>query len=286
MASTNDEQRTLWNGGAGRAWIEMQALLDQVFRPMEDLLMEAFAPGSEWHVLDVGCGTGGTTLAAAQRLGSGGRAVGIDISNPMIEIARDRARREGSNATFICADAQNYAFAPKSFDIILSRFGVMFFDDTLQAFANLQRAARDDASLRFVAWRGPEENPFMTTAESAAAPLLPNVPVRRPDAPGQFAFADAQRVQRILAESGWVETEVHPIDVACTFPEGELVRYFTRLGPIARLLDEADDRTRGQIVDTVRSAFAEYVYGMEVRFTAACWIVDAGGSRGPGRFSA
>ncbi|WNG20425.1 class I SAM-dependent methyltransferase [Cystobacter fuscus] len=272
---TDDEQTKLWNGPAGRAWVEEQELLDQMFKPIEELLVEAVLAGSGRQVLDVGCGTGSTTLAIARRLGAKGRCTGIDISEPMITAAQARAERESTPASFIRANAQNHAFAPASFDMLISRFGVMFFDDSVRAFANLRRAAKDDAELRFVAWRSPSENPFMTTAERAAAPLLPNLPTRRPDAPGQFAFADQGRVHRILEESGWAEVDIQPIDVACTLPEKELVRYLTRLGPLGLILHEADDRTRTQVIETVRAAFEPYVHGAEVRFTAACWRVGA-----------
>ncbi|WNG29967.1 class I SAM-dependent methyltransferase [Cystobacter fuscus] len=272
---TDDDQTTLWNGLAGRAWAEEQELLDQMFKPLEDLLVEAVLAGSGRQVLDVGCGTGGTTLAVARRLGAEVHCIGIDVSEPMLTAARARAERESTPASFIRANAQNHAFEPASFDMIISRFGVMFFDDFVQAFANLRRAAKDDAELRFVAWRSPSENPFMTTAERAAAPLLPNIPARQPDAPGQFAFADQHRVHRILEESGWAGIDIRPLDVTCTLPEKDLVRYLTRLGPLGRILHEADDQTRTQVIETVRAAFEPYVHGAEVRFTAACWRVGA-----------
>jgi SAM-dependent methyltransferase len=272
---TNGEQATLWSGVAGRAWVEVQALLDHVFRPLENLLVEAVSAKSGGRVLDVGCGTGGTTLAAARLLGAKGRCIGIDISDPMIVAARARAEREGTTANFISADAQIHAFEPASLDTIISRFGVMFFNDSVKAFANLRRAARDDAGLRFLAWRSPVENPFMTTAERAAAPLLPNIPTRELDAPGQFAFADRRWVNRILEESGWAEIDIRPVDISCNFPEKELVRYFTQLGPLGRVLHEADEQTRTQIVEKVRAAFDPYVSGDEVRFNAACWMVGA-----------
>jgi SAM-dependent methyltransferase len=272
---SDDEQSTLWNGPAGRAWVDAQESLDQMLQPFEDLLVEAVAAGSGGRVLDVGCGTGSTTLAVARRLGAKGRCTGIDISEPTIAAARVRAERERAPASFIRANAQTHAFEPASFDMIISRFGVMFFDDPVRAFANLRRAASADAELRFVAWRSAAENPFMTTAERAAAPLLPNLPARRPDAPGQFAFADRHRVYTILEESGWTEIEIRPIDVACTLPEEQLVRYLTRLGPVGLILHEADDRTRTQVIETVRAAFGPYVHGTEVRFTAACWMVGA-----------
>jgi len=278
---TDDEQATLWNGVAGRAWVDAQEVIDQVLRPFEDLLVEAVPAGSGGRVLDVGCGTGSTTVAVARRQGATGRCVGIDISDPMLAAARARAERESAPATFIRADAQSYAFEAASFDMIISRFGVMFFDDFTRAFANLRRAARDGAELRFVAWRSASENPFMTTAERAAAPLLPNIPARRPDAPGQFAFADQRRVHRILEDSGWGEIDIQPIDVACAMPESELVGYVSRLGPLGRVLHEADDRTRSQVIETVRAAFDPYVHGAEVRFTAACWMVGARASAVP-----
>jgi SAM-dependent methyltransferase len=274
-SQTDDAQSKLWNGLAGRAWAEEQELLDQMLKPFEDLLVEAVSTGSGSRVLDVGCGTGSTTLAIARLLGEKGRCTGIDISEPMITAARAHTGRESTPASFILANAQDHAFEPASFEMIISRFGVMFFNDSVQAFANLRRAAKDGAGLRFVAWRSPSENPFMTTAERAAAPLLPNLPARRPDAPGPFAFADPHRVHRILEESGWAGIDIRPIDVACTLPEKDLVRYLTRFGPLGMVLHEADERTRAQVIDTVRAAFEPYVHGAEVRFTAASWMASA-----------
>lgn len=271
-------QSALWNGPGGRAWVEVQDLIEQTLKPFEDLLLEAaFArePKSSMRVLDVGCGPGATTFAAAQRLGAKGRCVGVDISEPMIAAARARAERLGSPATFIQADAQTYPFEPASFDMIISRFGVMFFDDPVQAFANLRRATADGGAMRLIVWRSAAENPFMTTAERAAAPLLPDIPERQPDAPGQFALADEGRVSSILKRSGWAEIVIRPADVACALPEKELVRYLTRMGPVGRALEGADEATRARVIDTVRPAFDPYVHGSEVRFTAACWIVGA-----------
>src|SRR5262245_51388365 len=213
MASheTNDEKAALWNGVAGRAWVDAQQALDRLFAPFENLLVTAVTAASARAVLDVGCGTGGTTLAAARRLGGNARCVGIDISAPMLELARARAKAEHLTAEFIHADAERYTFEPAVFDAFISRFGVMFFERPADAFANLRHAAQPDATLCLIAWRSAADNPFMTTAERAAAPLLPNLPPRKPDAPGQFAFADRDRVQSILQNSGWREIELRPI---------------------------------------------------------------------------
>src|SRR4051794_37150412 len=275
------EQAQLWNGPAGRAWVELQAVLDGMLKPFGDIVVERVPAGGNGAVLDVGCGAGATTLAAARRLGAEGRCVGVDISEPLIAAARSRAEREGVEARFIHADAQTHDFEPASFDMIISRFGVMFFEDPVQAFANLRRAAGRQAELRFVAWRSAAENPFMTTAERAAAPLLPNIPARLPDAPGQFAFAYRPRIYSILEESGWAEIDIQPIDIVCTLPENGLVPYLTRLGPVGRILQDVDDQTRTHVIETVRAAFDPYVHGSEVRFTAACWMVGARASAAP-----
>ncbi|MET7943094.1 methyltransferase domain-containing protein [Streptomyces sp. NPDC005302] len=275
----DDEQAARWNGPSGNAWVEAQDVVDALYRPLQDLLVEAVPEGLGGRVLDVGCGTGGTTVAVARRLGPEGACVGVDISGPMLDAARARAEREDVPVSFVRGDAQDHAFEAGVFDTVVSRFGVMFFEDSVRAFANLRRAARAGAGLRFIAWRDMEENPFMTTAERAAAPLLPGLPERRPDAPGQFAFADADRVRRLLEESGWEDIDIRPADATCVLPADKLVWWFTRFGPVGTALREVDEPTRERVVETVRPAFAPFAHADEIRFTAACWQIDA---RAPG----
>lgn len=274
----NQEQRARWNS-AGCAWIEARELLDQLLAPFADLLVAAVRGESAERVLDVGCGTGSTTRAIA-RVVAGAYCVGIDISEPMIAAARDLARAQNAAASFIHDDAQTHGFEPASFDMIVSRFGVMFFDDSIGAFANLRQAIRDGGVLRFITWRSADENAFMTTAERAAAPFLPNIPPRLPDAPGQFALASASRIQHILEASGWAQSHVQPIDVVCSFPAEQLGLYVTRLGPLGQVLQDVEEPTRSQIVTTVRAAFEPYVHADRVSFSAACWMV---GARAPSR---
>ena len=266
-------QKVLWNGRSGQTWVEEQALLDRLLQPFEALLVAAAKESGAHDVLDVGCGTGATMLAICRTIG--GRCTCVDISEPMIRLARARAAEAGLSAEFVVADAQHHAFPPAAFDLIVSRFGVMFFDDPVAAFANLRPALRPGGSLRAIAWRSAADNPFQTTAERAAAPFLPYLPPRDPDAPGQFGFGDGDRVRRILEASGWREIAVEPIDIACTMTASELETYFTRLGPVGGALPEADAGTRSRILDAVRPAFAPYVQGDTVRFTAACWQIGA-----------
>jgi ubiquinone/menaquinone biosynthesis C-methylase UbiE len=269
------EQTNKWNSPAVHGWIELQDTLEQMFRPLEDVLVAAVAARSARSVLDVGCGTGGTTIAAARALGADARCIGIDVSEPLLAAASARAKRAGVPVRFIAADAQTHAFERSAFDMIVSRFGVMFFDDFRAAFTNLRRAASEGAGLRLITWRQAEENPFMTTAERAAAPLLPDLPARVPDAPGQFGLASEVRIREILARSGWQHIEIKPLDVVCSFPERELVPYLTRLGPVGVALQEADETVRAAVMKVVRPAFDAFVHGAEVRFNAACWMISA-----------
>lgn len=279
LPTNNDDQLKLWNGVAGQAWVDEQALLDALFRPFEEALAAAARAASARRVLDVGCGTGATTLAIARAIddaGPGGRCTGIDLSEPMTTLARERARRDAvANAEFLCADAQARAFEPATFDRVVSRFGVMFFADPVAAFANLRRAATDDAALHCIVWRSAAENPFMTTAERAVAPLLPSMPARRRDGPGQFAFAEPPRVQDLLGAGGWRDVALQPLDVPCALEPAQLDRYLSRLGPVGVALAEADDATRDHLLQVLRTAFAPFRHGDQTRFTAACWSVTA-----------
>ncbi|GAB2668357.1 class I SAM-dependent methyltransferase [Nocardia goodfellowii] len=267
----NEDQQSRWNGPAGNAWVEAQHVVDAVLRPFEEILVDTARALSPRQVLDVGCGTGGTTLAVAAALGSS-QVLGVDISEPMIAAAQARAAQHDTRATFLRADAQTHSFEP-NFDLIMSRFGVMFFENPVRAFTNLRRAATGE--LRCVVWRDVAENPFMTAAERAAAPLLPDLPARIPDAPGQFGLADGDRTARILRDSGWTDIAVDPIDVECVMPEEVLTWYFSTLGPVGMHLAGVDEATRARVVETVRPAFDPFVHGDEVRYTAACWMLSA-----------
>ena len=263
-----------WNQ-AQCAWIDAQPVLDRMFLPFELLLSRAIVASDARRVLDVGCGTGATTLAAARVLGAGGEAVGVDVSEPMIAVARARAKQESLATRFIADDAATHAFEAATFDRLISRFGVMFFEDPIAAFRNLRSAVRPGGELDVIAWRSLEENPFMTTAERAAASLLPTLAPRDPNAPGQFAFAHEAKVRHILESSGWSEVVLHRIDIECVLPEAELTRYGSRMGLVGRALESADENTRREVSRVVREAFQAYVRGTEAKFIAACFRIRA-----------
>jgi SAM-dependent methyltransferase len=272
--NANHQQADLWNRVGGPVWVEHQVLLDRMLAPLETRLTEQAFPGEGRRVLDVGCGAGATTIAMARRLGPDGLALGVDISGPLVEAARANAV-DLPQARFIQADAQTHGFETATFDAVISRFGVMFFEDPAAAFANLHRAAKPGAGLAFVAWRGPAENPFMTTAARALAPILPAAPAPDPDAPGQFAFADADRVRRILTDSGWRGARAAALDAPCVFARADLMTYVMNMGPAGAHLREADPATRDTAQNLLRVAFEPFVDGDLVRFNAACWWVTA-----------
>lgn len=271
MNPTNP-QAALWNSDAGHAWVENLALLDTMFAPFETLLADSVQAGE--HVLDVGCGTGATTLAIARRAGPHGHCTGVDISAPMIATARIRAAQAGLPASFLCADAQHAAFDDGAFDTIVSRFGVMFFADPVAAFANLRAATHRAGRLHLYAWRGADDNPFMTAAERAAAPMVA-LPPRLPGQPGQFAFADADRVQTILLAAGWSEVAIDAVDIRCAFPLAGLDGYIARMGPLGRVLPTLDELRRRDVLACVRRAFDPFVHGETVQYDAACWRIAA-----------
>jgi SAM-dependent methyltransferase len=272
----NREQAALWNDAGGRTWVELRDVLDRILAPVGALLVREAFPGSGAHVLDVGCGAGATTIDMVRSLEPMGSCLGVDISGPLVAAARARAAAEWPEGVeFIQADAQVHPFKPGSFDAVISRFGVMFFDDPEAAFANIRRAARHGATLTALVWRGPADNPFLTLAARTAAPLLPPLPVPGPDEPGQFAFADPERVRRILAASGWSDIDIVPADVPCSVAEADLSAYVTRLGPVGQALRDADESTRTRIADLLHAAYAPHVRDGAADFTAACWLVRA-----------
>ena len=272
--TANPEMAELWNGPGAHSWIAAQAVLDQAFRGFEMLLADMAAEAGARAVLDVGCGTGATTRAIARAIAPEGTALGFDLSAPMIAHAQKLGAEEASPARFLAGDAQSHAFPPGAFDLIVSRFGVMFFSDPVAAFANLRRAARPGAGLAMISWRSITENPFMTVAERAAAPLLPDLPARR-GGPGQFAFADQHHVHGILDEAGWTGAASEPLDMVCAFPAAQLDTYLSLMGPVGQVLAKSDDATRGRVLAAIREGFEDYTVGPHIQFTAACWLTRA-----------
>jgi SAM-dependent methyltransferase len=212
----------------------------------------------------------------ARRLGANGLSVGVDVSGPLLALARQRAQTAGlDQARFVEADAQDHAFEPGGFDAILSRFGVMFFPDPDAAFANLRKALRPGGELVFACWRGPAENPLSQVPLEVAAPLLsePLAPPR--EGPGRFAFADPDRVRGVLTRSGWRDIEIAPLDAPMPVTLDELMVLSLELGSLGPVLRREDEATRAKVTDAVAARLRTYVQDGVVPMTAACWLVTA-----------
>lgn len=230
----NSAQASYWNEVGGPRWVSLQAELDVELQPFGDAVRRALSLTAGARVLDVGCGAGATTLSLAEQVRPGS-TVGVDISAPLLTLARERAAGV-QNVDFVLADAQAHPFEPASFDAMASRFGVMFFADAVAAFSNLRRALRPGGELAFVCWRRLADNPSFYLPLEAARPFLTEVPeAGTPGEPGPFAFAEREHVEWVLTRAGFVDVSIAPFDTRLAFAarrdlEGAVDRAF-QLGP-------------------------------------------------------
>jgi SAM-dependent methyltransferase len=277
MTNANRDQIEFWNSDESRHWVEHQGRYDSMLEPYVRRLLSAAEIGPAERVLDIGCGTGTTTLAAAV----GAREVlGVDIAEPMIARARDRAREHGlQNALFEVADAQTAPFEADSRDVVISRFGVMFFDDPVAAFANLRTALRPDGRIVFVCWQDLADNEWTLVPATAVAAHVPLPDLGEPGAPGPFAFGDAERLRTLLTQSGFGEIGIEPVADSILLGGGgtvdEAVDFLRGTGMARTLFSEASPDEVARAIEAVRAALAPYQTPEGVRLGAAAWIVTA-----------
>jgi SAM-dependent methyltransferase len=273
----NQEQFRYWNELAGPKWRERQAVLDMQLRPLGLAGMDAVGPKARDWVLDVGCGCGDTSLELARRVGREGSVVGVDLSEPMLELARGRGASV-PNLEFIQADAQTSELGPDAFDVGYSRFGTMFFSDPEAAFANLLRALRPGGRLGFVCWQAVQLNPFLYEPVAAAATVMSLPPRPPPEAPGPFALADPERVRGILERAGFREVQLD--DWQSEIEVGEIhtaLDFFLEVGPLAAVLREAEagPELRDKVASAVRETLSGYETPEGIRMPIAIWLVTA-----------
>jgi ubiquinone/menaquinone biosynthesis C-methylase UbiE len=275
--SPNAQQIEYWNAEVAEKWKRYQKSLDAQIGPLGERAMDRLALVGGECVLDIGCGCGQTSRQLARRVGPEGAVTAIDISQPMLAVAAHDAAQGGlENVTFRQADAQTYPFAPAFFDAAFSRFGVMFFADPVAAFANVLIALKPQSGrLAFVCWREFAQNPWMARPVEAAMRYLPPPPPPEPNAPGPFAFADGERVRRLLMEAGFADIAVEPHDE--TVDLGSLDEAVTRslyVGALGRLLDE-HPKARPDVTEALRETLRAFETDGRVRMNAAVWIVSA-----------
>lgn len=274
--TANKAQIEYWNGPTGEKWARHSSETDRSLTRAADAVLQLAAARPGERVLDIGCGAGATSFLLAEQVGPGGHVTGLDVSQPLLALAR--ARASAANIDFMEADAAVAPFRPE-YDLIFSCFGVMFFVDPVAAFGNIRKAAAPCGRLAFICWRTAEENEWVSLPYAAAKPFLPERKPAHPHAPGPFAFADADRLQGILRDAGFREIGIAPFDGMMDLssaPRNASFQVTQLMGPISRALQGADDATRTKVEDAVTEALANFQTGSEnIRLGMACWLVSA-----------
>lgn len=274
----NADQIAYWNGRIGERWRARQHDQDILLAPIAELLLQRAAPSAGELVLDVGCGCGFTSIELARRVVPGGRVLGVDISAPMLERARERAPAE-LPVDFIMADATAYAFEPGAADLLFSRFGVMFFAQPQKSFANMRRGLRRGARLAFACWREPQKNPWLMLPLEEVCRHVPRPPPPQPEEPGAFAFAHERRIRDILDGAGFGEVRLEAVDLPLDIAVGRgldaAVETATGMGPASRALDGQPPELQAAAAQSIRAALARYQVGNAVALPGAIWIVTA-----------
>ncbi|TDJ40759.1 MAG: class I SAM-dependent methyltransferase [Gammaproteobacteria bacterium] len=268
----NEAQIEYWNSWMGERWVQNQEDLDQLLAPLSEAAISAAGVRRNERALDVGCGCGATSLVMADR---GAITTGIDVSRPMLEHARTRAEGR-SNPEFVLADAALHEFNG-DFDLLFSRFGVMFFVEPVAAFANLRSALRSGGRVCFLCWQPADRNPWVSVPMAAVLPFLPPSEPVDPRAPGPFAFGDADYVSDILTQAGFDDVQAAPLERPLSLGQNATIaaEFVTRIGPVSRVLVDLDEARRNELVAEVRTTLSPYERAEGVALGAACWIVTA-----------
>ncbi|GAB3973013.1 class I SAM-dependent methyltransferase [Plantactinospora veratri] len=273
-AIVNIQQSEAWNGHEGRHWAEQAERYDTMAEGINAPLLAAAGIGDRDRVLDVGCGTGQLTRQAARQATSG-TVLGVDISVPMLARARAAAAEEGlGNVTFTQGDAQVYPFPTSGYDVVISRGGVMFFDDHVAAFANLGRALRAGGRLVFA---GPQPAGSTGDHARAFAALGPLMREPSPAARGMGSLTDPDRIREVLGAAGFVDVSVAPVPVPVVWGRdaSDAVEFYFSTGPVRHNLAGVAPATVERVRDEVRSALREYETPAGVRLRGGIWLVTA-----------
>jgi len=268
----NKAQADYWASPAGLKWIEHERALDTAMAGMLEMMLDMADIISTDHIIDIGCGTGASTIEAARRAPAG-KVLGVDISDPLLARAAQRAKAVGvQNASFLLADAQTHDFSPQHFDVLVSRLGMSFFSDTVAALKNLSNGLNDHGRMVFVCWASVAQNPWFDVPRKAAEERLGAQPKGDPTAPGPTAFQDCDRVADLMARAGLSNIEAVPVDIVLTPPGGvaSAARAASKVGPAARIMkaysgSEADEAA---IESAVMAAFGKFSEGDTVRVPA------------------
>jgi ubiquinone/menaquinone biosynthesis C-methylase UbiE len=273
----NQVQRDTWNGDSGQRWVADADRRDAVLAPVADTLLATarIQPGES--ILDLGCGCGATTITAATQAGPGGTTHGIDLSEPMLAVARQRARDAGlTTVTFTQADAQTHPLAGAAHDLVVSRFGTMFFDDAVAAFTNIGRAVRPGGRLFIATWQALGLNDWLTVPGAALLPYG-TLPDSQPGAPGMFAQADADLLRSTLTRAGWTGVDSRAVTVTLRLGDdpADATDYLADSGVGRAVLDTIPATDKPAALQAVTDALASHTTNDGVYLDAAIWITTA-----------
>lgn len=274
----NADQIAYWNGPGGRHWTERQQLQDVVLAPVSEVLLDRAAVKPGETVIDVGCGCGSTSFDLVKRTGPGGRVTGVDISEPMLNRARELAPG-GAPVEFVLADATVHPFTPASVDLLFSRFGVMFFAQPSDSFANMRKALRPGGRLAFACWRTPRDNPWMMLGLQEAYKHVPKLPEVKPEDPGPFSFASEERVHRILDDAGFSNIAMERADLSLDIATGRgleaAIESVLSIGPTSRALEGQPPDKIAAATESIRTMLKKRLKGDTVSLGGSIWIVTA-----------
>lgn len=277
MAGDNTQQVAEWNGASGEKWAADQERTDRLVRPYGDAALAAARAMAGEHVIDIGCGCGDTSLALGDSVGPGGRVFGVDVSAPMLAVARRRAG-ERANVTFAEADASS-ADLKGPYDLMFSRFGVMFFEDPAGAFSHIRKALRPGGRMAFVCWRTAAENPWAALpAQTARKAAGVETPPADPTAPGPFAFGDEDRVRGMLQAAGFGRIALEPFEAPMYLGHSprSAAEGVMRIGPAARVAREAPPERLPAIAEAIEAALTPHAAADgSVALAGRVWIVTA-----------
>jgi SAM-dependent methyltransferase len=277
---SNDGQIEYWNSDLGKNWARYQEGLDACFYNINNRLIELCAIEQNSYVLDVGCGTGATSIALSEKANSLCQITGLDVSEPLLDYASNRIETLGlDNIQFLQADAQTWSFAESSYDLIASRFGVMFFTNPQLAFQNLFSSLKSGGSINFTAWSAVENNPWFCIPRDAAVAQLGKGKPTDAQAPGPIAFADVDYVNSILTQAGLtkIDIQVEEIPIETSLGIDTMTELACNLGPAVRLMKEKNggENDAKAIKESVTKEFLEYSHTESVTIPASIVVVRA-----------
>jgi SAM-dependent methyltransferase len=275
--TSNDRGAAFWNGTMGHAWVAQQAVISDVFKSVTNVSLDAAAAGPGEQVIDIGCGTGDTLLAFAEAVGQSGSVLGVDVSRPMLELAKHRVAEAGlTNVSCALADATTYAFEPRRANLVYSRFGVMFFDDPTKAFANIRTGMKAGGRLVFICFRAMQESPWFRVPVDAARPHVPSLPPANPFAPGMFSLACEERLRAILVDAGFEHIAIDAINVPVDGKDvTQSIAFMTSAGPLPALLENGSDQQRKRATEAVRDVLTKHLGADGRGLHVGVWLVSA-----------